>query len=81
MTFCKFETGNYRSRTEKVLVDAEQWVPGKAVKGVRVYGELAFLDKLDADVPVEPGDWIVRTQLGGLFAVSDAVFNRIYEAA
>lgn len=66
---------------DMVNVTAEQWVPGKAVPGVRVYGELAFLDRVEGDVTVSPGDWIVTGPNGARWCVSDPIFNRFYRAA
>lgn len=73
---------DFVTKIEKVKVEAEQWVPGKKIEGVREIGTLAFLDRLGEDVPVEPGDWIVKSPMTGEFyAVGDAIFHRIYEAA
>ena len=63
----------------KIKVKAEQYLPGKPLVGVRVYGELAFLDRLEGDVPVDPGDWIVTLSNGSRYVVSNPVFERLYE--
>lgn len=72
----------YRPIGEKnLVVQAEQWFPGKTLEGVRTYGDLAFLDRIEGDVPIQPGDWIIKTPSGTLYVIGDWMFHRIYEKA
>lgn len=64
----------------KTVIEADQWVPGKTVPGVRVLGEKAFLDRMEGDVEIAPGDWIIRGEFVH-HAVGDSIFRRLYEAA
>lgn len=70
----------FREKTEKIEVEAVQWFPGKEVLGVRVLGEKAYLERLEGDVEIFPGDWIVTTEYSR-YAMNDHIFHRVYEVA
>lgn len=77
-------------RTKRVLVDAEQWFPGREVAGVRlepvVQGAVewpgephAVCDTPEGPVEVHPGDWIVTGANQDRYPWRPHRFDSLYE--
>lgn len=77
---------------KKVLVDAEQWFPGKHVDGVEEFesgdaiteriGRIRTLEKAnDGFDYVMPGDWILTGIQGEKWACKPDIFEATYEPA
>lgn len=84
----------YRPKPAISEVDADQWFPGKEVRGVMgakqnmicgcviIHGSDAHTPHAHTatcgPVPVEPGDWIVHSD-GRIIVMKDAAFKAEYE--
>lgn len=74
-------------RKKPVIVDAEQWFPGKQVEGVNepVEGELPrhFVKTAHNQIVyLEPGDWVIREPDGrGFYPCKPDIFDSTYEEA
>jgi len=71
-----------------VVVDAEQWFPGKPVDGVverSLDGEpskiVGVVKTLEGDMIARPGDWIVTGVEGERYPVKNEIFKKTYERA
>ena len=78
-----------RYRTKPVIVEAEQWFPGKFVVGVREVfpsddlGEYGFVTTIHGQrTVIAPGDWIITEPGDGSrhYPCKDEIFRATYEA-
>lgn len=54
-------------RTRRVVVEAEQYVPGRArPQGTYVRRGVVWIPLQDQDYQLRPGDWIVRRTIKGV---------------
>lgn len=68
-----------------VVVEAEQWFPGKVIPNVETadfmgdYG--VFVRTMHGDrLPLEPGDWVIQEAMPGrAYKCSAEAFRRIYD--
>jgi hypothetical protein len=95
-------TGFYRSRKENmpkfrkkpVVIEAEQWYPGKVIEGV--VGErpatlggnglspepaMAFIKTLEGTMRVSDGDWVITGVKGERYPCKPDIFEATYEPA
>lgn len=74
-----------RYRKRPVTVAAEQWFPGKPIRGVKqrtLLGHdrpLGWIECLEGPRIVNAGDWVVKDNDGELSVVPDRKFRDIYE--
>lgn len=71
-------------RKKGSIVEAEQWFPGKEVKGVNLghhEGCTPFLETDHGRLFVGHGDWIVTDEKGRRNRLTDEQFQAIYESA
>ena len=76
-----------RYRKRPVVVDAEQWHPGRQVKGVieGLYWEAggapvpARVQTLEGWLGVRPGDWIITGVEGERYPCKPRIFEATYE--
>lgn len=74
-------------RKKPIIIEAEQWFPGKKIEGV-----CTKLKNLDLDMEVEPyidtiegrmkvseGDWIIIGVEGEIYCCKDSIFKKSYE--
>ncbi len=67
-----------------VVVEAQEWFPGREVKAKNQIYETDrwwFVLASGAALPLSPGDWLVRDPAGhsGFFPVPGAIFRASYE--
>lgn len=73
----------YRKRP--IVVEAEQWWPGKEIEGVFVIEPQtrepgwAYVKTRGGNLTVYPGDWVIRNSEGELHLCNPDVFGAIYE--
>lgn len=73
-------------RKKPVVVEAEQWFPGKEVPGV-VFGrpplstgpKIWYTLTLEGWHEVMPGDWVITGVAGERYPCKDAIFRATYE--
>lgn len=71
-----------RFRPKPIWVEATQWDLGKRIVGLRpssFSSRCMELPGKNGPLLVRQGDWIVKTEPGDFFVVSDEVFQKIYE--
>jgi hypothetical protein len=76
-------------RKKPVVVDAEQWEPGKRVEGVcncaacfDVYGYYrTHVHTLEGVHVISPGDWIITGVKGEKYPCKPDIFEMTYEPA
>lgn len=69
-------------RKKPVVIEAEQWFPGKKIKGV--YEEEnghAHIVTLEGELTVSRGDFIIRGVNGELYPCKPDIFEKTYEMA
>ena len=73
-------------RKRPVIIEAEQWFPGKPVHGVvegdRQIGSFyahAWIDTLEGPHAVSPGDWIITGVRGEKYPCKPDIFLATYE--
>jgi len=67
-----------------VVVEAEQWHPGKLVEGVCEKAHNGFMDNphihtLEGQMEVTDGDWVIKGVKGGYYPVKNDIFLETYE--
>lgn len=67
----------YRKRP--IVVDAEQWQPGKFVEGVVEYTGYGLIKTTEGRMLVRPGDWIIVGVAGEHYPCRDDIFQQTYE--
>lgn len=81
-----------RFRQRPIFVDAERWRPGYKLDGVcycafptaTASGGVvlaAHVHTPNGPISLQSGDWLVTTEGGSRFPVSDELFTAFYEAA
>ncbi len=69
-------------RKKPVVIEAEQWWPGKEIAGVHVPvpgdGEPG-IRTLEGYMTVSPGDWVITGVAGEKYPCKDAIFRATYE--
>lgn len=73
-----------RFRKKPVVVEAEQWFPDKAVKGVCVHpmcDRPAHIHTLEGEMQVAYGDWVITGVKGEKYPCKPDIFAATYEAA
>lgn len=81
-------------RKRPVVVEAEQWFPGKCIDGVldlrhaenitragRKMPPGVYIETLEGPMTVSEGDWIVTGVDGDKYAVNPSIFEQTYEPA
>lgn len=84
-------------RKKPVVIEAEQWFPGKEIEGVierpphdvpSRAGGVAFtmparfvIETLEGDMTVSPGDWVIVGVKGERYPCKPDIFEATYEAA
>ena len=78
-----------RYRKRPVIIEAEQWFPGKYVEGVweviyeedgaRISGQFAWISTLEGELKVSPGDWIITGVKGEKYPCKPDIFEQTYE--
>ena len=76
-------------RKKPVVIEAEQWHPGKEVEGVEyplkdkkpssLVGEYGYIDTLEGGHYVTPGDWIITGVQGEKYPCKPDIFEATYE--
>ena len=68
-------------RKKPIEVEAEQWFPGKTVKGVveRAKGVYGYIETLEGGHIVDPGDWVITGVEGELYPCKPGIFEKTYE--
>lgn len=78
-------------RNKPVVIEAEQWFPGKHIEGVTEYvydpgnGSTVSSGKgtivtLEGELTVSPGDWIITGVKGERYPCKPDIFTATYEA-
>lgn len=82
-----------RFRKKPVVIEAEQWFPGKEIDGVvmkspmlggKGHGRIVcppqpYVETLEGDMGVSPGDWIITGVAGERYPCKDAIFQATYD--
>ena len=68
----------YRKRP--IVIEAEQWFPGKSVHGVLDAGTLGVVSTREGNMQVNPGDWIITGIKGELYPCKPDIFEATYES-
>ncbi|UOF90805.1 PGDYG domain-containing protein [Fodinisporobacter ferrooxydans] len=80
-------------RKKPVVVEAEQWFPGKHIDGVNPGGDIVFdglkkwvepngkyyISTLEGDMEVSPGDYIITGVKGEKYPCKPDIFEATYE--
>lgn len=72
-------------RKKPIVIEAEQWFPGKKVDGV--FTRLKnlnidvepYIDTLEGRLKVSPGDWIITGISGEKYPCKSDIFEKTYE--
>lgn len=70
-------------RKKPIVIEAEQWFPGKTVEGVEQcpYQPLLHtIETLEGSMFVSEGDWIITGIEGERYSCKDSIFQKTYEA-
>jgi len=67
-------------RKKPLLIDAEQWFPGKSVDGVTEHAKgVGTIRTLEGTMIVSPGSWVVTGVSGERYPVRDDIFRKTYQ--
>ncbi len=72
-------------RKKPVVIEAEQWFPGKEVTGVHTTNtspacpDAAHVHTLEGALKVSPGDWIITGVKGERYPCKPDIFEATYE--
>ena len=66
-------------RKRSIIIEAEQWFPGKVVDGVRYEGSRPTVMTLEGPLIVSPGDWIITGVTGEKYPCKPDIFKLTYE--
>lgn len=74
-------------RKKSIVIEAEQWFPGKEVEGVLtklknldiVIEINPYIDTLEGRMRVSPGDWIITGVNGEKYPCKPDIFDKTYE--
>lgn len=75
-------------RKKPIVIEAEQWFPGKEIEGVyrrfsdnlSLKFDYAWIDTLEGKMKVSHGDWIIKGIAGQKYPCKDAIFQATYES-
>ena len=67
----------YRKRP--IVIEAEQWFPGKEVTGVMEFKGYGYIDTLEGMMTVSPGDFIITGIKGEIYPCKPDIFHETYE--
>jgi len=62
-----------------IVVDAEQWFPGKEIDGVEYENDQAIIRTLEGPHLVSPGDWIITGIAGEKYPCKPDIFEKTYD--
>ena len=68
-------------RKKPVVVEAEQWFPGKNIEGVFGDGDRHYIVTLEGMVRVSSGDYIITGVNGEKYPCKPDIFEKTYEPA
>lgn len=78
--------GKFQKRP--VIVDAEQWFPGRDIDGVEEQPSsepdeetVGIVRTLEGDMIAQPGDWIITGVEGEKYPCKNDIFKKTYEPA
>jgi hypothetical protein len=68
-------------RKKPIVIEAEQWFPGKQIEGVRDLNpiRLGEIDTLEGRMHVNPGDWVITGVKGERYPCKPDIFEASYE--
>ncbi len=79
-------------RKRPVVIEAEQWFPGKEIEGLifepgeygcdygcGIPGTMVLIKTLEGHMKVRPGDWIITGIAGERYPCKDEIFKATYE--
>lgn len=68
-------------RKKTIVIEAEQWFPGKQIKGVMVRNDhlIAHIKTLEGLMTVTSGDWIITGVNGEVYPCKPDIFEKTYE--
>jgi hypothetical protein len=66
-------------RKKPIVIEAEQWFPGKEVDGVIVGNWKPFVETLEGNMPIAEGDWIITGINGEKYPCKKDIFEKTYE--
>lgn len=69
-------------RKKPIVVEAEQWFPGKEVEGIEtdpLAPGFAYVETLEGWLSVKPGDWIITGIKGEKYPCAAEIFELTYE--
>lgn len=69
-------------RKKPIVVEAEQWFPGKNIEGVRICPDrirMPCIVTLEGNLNVSPGDWIITGINGEKYPCKPDIFDKTYE--
>jgi len=68
-------------RKKPVVVEAEQWFPGKSIEGVveRSNGAYGYIETLEGQFIVSSGDWVITGIQGEKYPCKPDIFEATYE--
>ncbi len=68
-------------RKKPVVIEAEQWFPGKRIDGVMYFDseEKAHVNTLEGALRVSLGDWIITGVRGEKYPCKPDIFEQTYE--
>ena len=69
-------------RKRPVVIEAQQWFPGRPIDGVVVPGDgIPYVATLEGPFNVSPGDWIITGVRGEKYPCKPDIFEATYEKA
>jgi hypothetical protein len=82
-------------RKKPVVINATQWFPGVEIEGVvmkspviggKGHGPIhcppqPYIETLEGDMAVSPGDWVITGVAGERYPCKDPIFRAAYEPA
>ena len=75
-------------RKKPVVIEAEQWFPGRKVEGVVERPAIdsrsetvGIVKTLEGDMIAKPGDWIITGVEGEKYPCKNEIFKKTYEPA
>lgn len=69
-------------RKKPIVIEAEQWFPGKEIDGVYqcpYQPQLFRIETLEGELFVSPGDWIITGVNGEKYPCKPDIFEKTYE--
>lgn len=82
-------------RKKPIVIEAEQWFPGKEIEGViteglggglmmapnanGVFDQIGYIETFEGKMIVYPGDWIIQGINGEKYPCKPDIFEKTYE--